>query len=120
MKKLFEKKQENLIKFDLKHICLKKTPDTCLNMFLWNLANQNSCCPIWPNLRGNKETRCLKVDLQSVRRIFIVTQAIHLHIAFTGPFITQSWSSVHAHVLANDLSTIQSGAVVFYAALDFI
>lgn len=34
MKNLFEKKQENLIKFDLKHICLKKTPDTCLNMFL--------------------------------------------------------------------------------------
>lgn len=47
-----KKNQENLIKFDLKHICLKKTPDTCLNMFLWNLANQNR--PIWPNLRGKK------------------------------------------------------------------
>lgn len=49
--------------------------------------------------------------------LFIVTQATHLHRASTWPFITQSWSWVHAHILANDLSTIQSGVVVIYAAL---
>lgn len=72
--------------------------------------------------RKKKTDRHLKVDPKSlyVESLFTVTQAIHMHIASTGPFITQSWSCVHAHILANDLSTIQSGVVVMYAAIDFI